>query len=122
MQRAVDGDRRRIDAMRRQQLVLGGKVGGGKADLAPAFGALDDEAFDDVVMTEQGAGLVHPPLADQAADARARDDEVFVADRIDLLRPEAMLRAERSQEAEVAAAVASEQEISPDPHFRDAQP
>ena len=73
-------------------------------------------------MAEQRAGFVDAAFGDQAADARARDDEVLVADRIDLLGAEAVLRAERPQQREVAGAIAAEQEVGADPHFGHAQP
>ena len=73
-------------------------------------------------MAEQRARLVDAALGHQPADARARDDEILVADRIDLLGAEAVLRAERAQQREVAGAIAAEQEVGADPHFGDAQP
>ena len=73
-------------------------------------------------MPEQRARLVDAPFADQAPDARAADDEVLVADRIDLLRLEAVARAEDAQHREVARAIVAEQEVRADPDFGDAQP
>ena len=92
---AADRRRRRIDAVRRQQLVLGAEVRGRKADRPAALVAAHDRAVDAVLMAEQRAGLVDAPLADQPADPRAADDEVLVADRIDLLGLEAVAAAER---------------------------
>ena len=45
-------------------------------------------------MPEQRARLVDAPFGDQPPDARAADDEVLVADRVDLLGAEAVARAE----------------------------
>ena len=90
----VDG--RRVDAVRRQQLVLGAEVRRGKPDRPAALVAVHDAAFDVVLMAEQRAGLVHAPFADQAPDPRAADDEVLVADRIDLLGLEPVAGAERA--------------------------
>ena len=122
MELAVDRDRGGIDAVRRDQLVGGGQVRGRKPELAAAPGALHHGAVDGVVMAEQRAGLVDAPFAHQPADARAGDDEILVADRIDLFGAEAVLRAERPQQREVAAAIAAEQEIGANPHLGDAQP
>ena len=47
------------------------------------------------MVAEQRARLVDAALGDQPADARAADDEVLVADRVDLLGAEAVARAER---------------------------
>ena len=116
----VDG--RRIDAVRRQQLVVGAEVGRRKADGPAALVAPDDGAVDEVVVAEQRARLVHAPLADQPPDPRAADDEVLVADRIDLLGVEAVAAAERAQQREVAGAVVAEQKIGADPDLGDVQP
>ena len=48
-------------------------------------------------MAEQRGGLVHASLRHQAADAGAADDELLVADRIDLLGAKAVALAERPQ-------------------------
>ena len=73
-------------------------------------------------MPEQRAGLVHPALADQPPHARAADDEVLVADRVDLLGAEAVARAEAAQHGEGAGAIVAEQEVGADPHLDDVQP
>ena len=98
------------------------KVGRGKSDLAAALPSLDDRAVDEVRMAEQRARFVHAALGHQPADARAADDEVLVAYRIDLVGPEPVALPERAQQAEVAAAAVAEQEVRADPHFRDPQP
>ena len=86
--------RRRIDAVRRQQLVVGTQVRRRKADRPPALIAAHDGAVEHVFVAEERAGLVHPPFADQAPDPRAAHDEVLVPDRIDLLCSEAIPGAE----------------------------
>ena len=73
-------------------------------------------------MAEQRAGLVHAAFGHQPADARAADDELLVAHRIDLLGAEAVALPERPQQREVAAAVVAEQEVGADPDLRHAQP
>ena len=113
---------RRIDAVRRQQLVFGAEVGGRKADRASAAIAADHLAVDGVLMAEQRTGFVDASLADQPPDPRAADDEVLVAHRIDLFGLEPVAGAERAQQREVAGAIVSEQEIGAHPHFGDAQP
>ena len=61
-------------------------------------------------------------FGDQPADARAADDEVLVAHRIDLIGAKPVALPQRAQQAEVAAAAVAEQEVRADPHFRDTQP
>ncbi len=73
-------------------------------------------------MAEQRARLVHPPFADQPPDAGAADDEVLVADRIDLLGLEPVADSQRSQQGEIAGAIVSEQEVRADPDLRDPEP
>ena len=73
-------------------------------------------------MTEQRARLVDPAFGDQPADARAADDEVLVADRIDFLGAESVARAQAAQQREVAGAIVAEQKIRAHPHLRDVQP
>ena len=92
---AVDRRRRRIDAGRRQQFV-GGLAGWPSETRSRGRArAVHDRAVDEVVVAEQRAGFVHPPFADQPADPRAADDEVLVADGVDLLGAEPVARAER---------------------------
>src|SRR5579862_9494622 len=66
--------------------------------------------------------LVDRPFADEPPDPRAADDEVLVANGIDLLRLESVARAKRAQHREVARAIVAEEEIRADPHLRHAQP
>ena len=47
--------------------------------------AVDDLAVDRIVMSEQRGRLVDAPFSDEMPDARARDDEVLVEDRLDLV-------------------------------------
>src|SRR5262249_23664366 len=61
-------------------------------------------------------------LADETADARAADDEVLVADRVDFLGLEAVPRAERSQQREIARAIVAEQKVRADPDLRHTEP
>ena len=118
----VDDGRRRVDAVRRNELVVGTQIGGREANRATALVAVDDHALDDVRMTEQRARLVHTGLGDQAAHARTADDEILVAHGIDLLGFESVPCAERSQQRKVARAIVAEEEIGADPHLRHAQP
>ena len=80
---------------RRHQLVRGREVRRREPMLAAAPAPLRDNAVDEIVMSEERARFVDAPFADEAPDARAADDEVLVADRIDLLGPEPVARAER---------------------------
>ena len=73
-------------------------------------------------MPEQRPGLVHAAFADQPADARAADDELLVAHRVDLLGAEPVPRTERPQQREVAGPVAAEQEVRADPDLGHVQP
>ena len=73
-------------------------------------------------MAEQRARFVDPPFGDQPPHARAADDEVLVADGIDLLRAKAVARAEASQHREVAGAIVPEEKIRADPDLGDVQP
>ena len=95
---AVDRHRRRIDAVRRHQLVVGLQVRRRESELAAALPPLDDRAVDEVRMAEQRARFVHAALGDQPPDARAADDEVLVAHRIDLVGAEPVALAERAQQ------------------------
>ena len=97
---AADRDRRRIDALRRQQLVLGRRGWrSGSRSTGPRPAPAHHRAVDEVVVPEERARLVDPALGDQPADARAADDEIVVAHRIDLLDAEAVARpSERSSE------------------------
>ena len=116
-------DRRRVDAVRRHELVVGlrDSPSGTRASV-PRRAPRDDRAVDRVRMAEQRAGLVHAALANQPPDARAADDELLVAHRVDLLGAEAVARAERSQQREVARALAAEEEVRADPDLGHVQP
>ena len=106
----------------RHQLVRRSQDSRSETQFPAAPGAAHDRAVDGVVMAEQRAGLVDAALGDQPANPRAGDDEVLVADRIDLLGPEAVLRAQRAQQREVAGPLASEEKVRADPDLGDAQP
>ena len=67
----------------------------------PALPPLDDRAVDVIRMAEQRARFVHAALGDQPADARAADDEVLVAHRIDLVGPEPVALPERAQQVKL---------------------
>src|SRR6266487_4244295 len=114
--------RRRIDAMRRQQLVVGAEVRRGKADGPPALVAQHHGAVEEVLMPEQRPGFIQTPFADEAPDPRAADDEILVADRIDFLRLEAVPAAKGPQPREIAGTIVSEKKIRAHPHFADAKP
>src|SRR5690606_2971867 len=77
---------------------------------------------DEVVMPEQRAGFVDAPLRQQVPDARTRDDEVLVEDRIDLLDAKAAILAQCAQQRECPRATTTEQEVGPDPDFGGLQP
>src|SRR5258708_21293799 len=100
---AADRSGRRVDAGRRQQLVRALQVGRREAELAPARVAMDHRAVDEVMVTEQGAGLVNAPFRNQPPDAGAADDEILVADRVDLLGAQAVAGAEGADPGEVAS-------------------
>src|SRR5512134_4049937 len=103
MHHAVHGHRRRVDAVRGDELVVGREIGGGKPDLAPAFPALDDGAVDEIRMAEKGASLVHATFGHEAADPGAAHHKVLVTYRVDLVSPETVALSERAQHREVAA-------------------
>src|SRR5262249_49165893 len=73
-------------------------------------------------MAEQRPRLVDTSFRHQPADTRARDDELLVAYRVNLLDTEAVLIAENPEQREVAAAIAAEEEIGAHPDLGDAQP
>ena len=122
MDHAVDRHESGVDAGGRHELVLGAHVRGRKPDLPPAAGTTHDGAVDEEVVAEERRRLVDAALGDEPAHARAADDEVLVADRVNLLGAKAIARAERTQDREGAGAVVAEQEIGADPHFGDVQP
>src|SRR6266508_1793607 len=71
----TDSRHGRVDAMRRQQLVLGAQIGRWKTERPTALIASCDGAVDEVLMPQQGAGLVDAAFADEAADACTAHDE-----------------------------------------------
>ena len=73
-------------------------------------------------MAEQRARFVDPAFRHQPPDPRAADDEVLVADGIDLLGAEPVARAEAAQHGEGAGALVAEEEVGADPDFGDVQP
>ena len=83
---------RGVDAVRRQQFVRRLEIRRREPELSSPRVARARRAVDGVVVPEQRRRLVDAPLADQPPDARAADDEVLVADRVDLLGAEAVLR------------------------------
>ena len=119
---AVDRHRCRVDAVRRNQLVLCHHVRRRKSDGLARACVPRQSCRPQIRMAEQRARLIHAGLGDQPADAGAADDEVLVAHRIDLIGPEPVSLPQRAQQAEVAAAAVTEQKVRADPHFRDAQP
>ena len=94
----------------------------GNPSSRPRRAPFDHGAVDHIRMAEQRARFVDAALADQPPDPRAADDELAVADGVDLLGAKPVSRAERAQQREVAGAVAPEEEIRADPHLRDVQP
>ena len=119
---AVDRAGGGVDAVRRQELVLRLEIRGRKADGPAAAVAFHDGAVHIVLMPEQRPRLVDAALAEQPPNPRAADDEVLVADRIDLLGVEPVARAERPQQREIAGAIVAEQKVGADPDLGDAQP
>ena len=73
-------------------------------------------------MTEQRSRFVDAAFRNQPAHARAADDEVLVADRIDFLRAESVPRAQAAEQREVARTIVPEQKICAHPDFGDMQP
>src|SRR5258708_19977467 len=84
---AADRSGRRVDAGRRQQLVRALQVGRREAELAPARVTMHHRAVDEVVVTEQGAGLVNAPFRNQPPHAAAAHAEILVPDPPALLAP-----------------------------------
>src|SRR5262245_35862001 len=93
---------RGIHPARRDELVARCQVRGWETQFAPTPGALGDSAVDEIVVPEQGARLVDTALGEQPPYSRAADNEILVANRIDLLGSEAVACAERSQHTESA--------------------
>ena len=94
----------------------------GKPQRPAAAVAADDTAIHEVVVPEQRTGLVHASLGHQVPDARARHDEVLVADRLDFLDAKSTVLAERAKQRERSGAIASEQKVRPDPDLGRADP
>src|SRR5262245_55322858 len=118
MDDAVDGGGGRVNAVWRQQLILGFQVGGRKSDRAAAPVAFNDDAVDVVLMAKQRSGLIHSSFADQPSDSGTADDEILVSHRVDLFGLEPQGRAERAEQREIAAPIVAEEKIRADPHFR----
>ena len=119
---AVDSQRRRIDPGGRDELVRGHDVRRRKPKLTAAACAPGDDTVDEVVMPEQGPRFIDSPFRHQPADSRAADDEVLVADGIDLLGAEPVARTEAAQHRERPGTFVAEEEIGSDPDFRHVQP
>ncbi len=111
-----------IDTVRWNQLVISADVGCREAEVAPASLPLNHHSVDTIMMAQQRARLIHPPFADQAADARAADNKVLVAHRIDLFCTKAVSGAERAHDGKIAGAIAPEEKVCSNPDFGDAHP
>src|SRR5688572_27936018 len=122
MDDALDGERRRVDAMWRDQLIIRLEVGGRKTKLTAAPLALDDRSHERVRMAQQRARLVNACLGYQTPDARAADDKLLVAHGIDLLGSKTVTLAKRAQQTEIVAPDVPEEEVRTHPDFRHMQP
>src|SRR4030095_10817808 len=93
MHDTIDRARRRVDAVRRNQLVVGLQVGSGKSDLAATLASGHDNAIDEIRMAKDGAGFVNATFRHEPPDSCAAHHEVLVAYRVDLVSPETVVLA-----------------------------
>ena len=118
----VENRGRRIDAARRNQLILGAHIRRRKPQSAPTLLPGHNRALNRIVMAEQRAGLVHATFAHQPANTGAADHEILVADRIDLLGAKAITCTQASQHRESAGSIVAEEKVGANPDFGHVQP
>src|SRR5262245_49289465 len=76
---SVNGRRRCVDTVRRNELVVRLQVGGRETNLAATFAPRDHRAVHEVWMTEESASLVDATFRDKPPDACAAHHEILVA-------------------------------------------
>src|SRR6478609_10920167 len=115
MNDAVDSGGGRVNAVWRQQLIVGFQVGRRESDRTATPVAFDDHPVDVVLMAKQRSGFIHSSFADQPSNPRAAHYEVLVSHGIDFFGLEPKRRAKRTKQREVAAPIVAEEKIRTDP-------
>src|SRR5688572_25457311 len=91
-----------VNTPRRNEVVLRAEVCCRKSKSLTALPSLNDRAINRVVVAKQRTRFVHAPFTDEPPYARTADDELLVANWIDLFRSEPVTCAQAAQHGKIA--------------------